>query len=100
MQHGLDAVETETAAAPVEDAELADRVDVRETHLHQIPQAGPPARGRKIDAPLLAESRRGLSVRPLIIDLGRDFRGGQDQALLLLRGLAARGQKLLGQCSV
>jgi glycosyltransferase involved in cell wall biosynthesis len=30
-------------------------------------------------------------VRPLIIDLGRDFRGGQDQALLLLRGLAARG---------
>jgi glycosyltransferase involved in cell wall biosynthesis len=32
-----------------------------------------------------------LSVRPLIIDLGRDFRGGQDQALLLLRGLLARG---------
>lgn len=30
-------------------------------------------------------------MRPLIIDLGRDFRGGQDQALLLLRGLAARG---------
>lgn len=30
-------------------------------------------------------------MRPLIIDLGRDFRGGQDQALLLVRGLAARG---------
>jgi L-malate glycosyltransferase len=30
-------------------------------------------------------------VRPLIVDLGRDFRGGQDQALLLLRGLVARG---------
>jgi glycosyltransferase involved in cell wall biosynthesis len=30
-------------------------------------------------------------VRPLIIDLGRDYRGGQDQALLLLRGLQARG---------
>ncbi|HXC32972.1 MAG TPA: glycosyltransferase, partial [Verrucomicrobiae bacterium] len=30
-------------------------------------------------------------MRPLIIDLGRDFRGGQDQALLLLRGLQARG---------
>jgi L-malate glycosyltransferase len=30
-------------------------------------------------------------VRPLIIDLGRDFRGGQDQALLLVRGLLARG---------
>jgi glycosyltransferase involved in cell wall biosynthesis len=30
-------------------------------------------------------------VRPLIVDLGRDFRGGQDQALLLLRGLLARG---------
>jgi len=30
-------------------------------------------------------------VRPLIIDLGRDFRGGQDQALLLVKGLAARG---------
>jgi glycosyltransferase involved in cell wall biosynthesis len=32
-----------------------------------------------------------VSVRPLIIDLGRDFRGGQDQALLLVRGLLARG---------
>ena len=30
-------------------------------------------------------------MRPLIIDLGRDFRGGQDQALLLLCGLLARG---------
>lgn len=30
-------------------------------------------------------------MRPLIVDLGRDFRGGQDQALLLLRGLLARG---------
>jgi glycosyltransferase involved in cell wall biosynthesis len=30
-------------------------------------------------------------LRPLIVDLGRDFRGGQDQALLLLRGLLARG---------
>jgi glycosyltransferase involved in cell wall biosynthesis len=32
-----------------------------------------------------------LSVRPLVVDLGRDFRGGQDQALLLLRGLLKRG---------
>ena len=39
----------------------------------------------------MAESRRGLSVRPLVVDLGRDFRGGQDQALLLLRGLLKRG---------
>jgi len=30
-------------------------------------------------------------VRPLVVDLGRDFRGGQDQALLLLRGLLKRG---------
>jgi L-malate glycosyltransferase len=30
-------------------------------------------------------------VRPLVVDLGRDYRGGQDQALLLLRGLLARG---------
>ena len=30
-------------------------------------------------------------MRPLIIDLGREFRGGQDQALLLVRGLATRG---------
>jgi glycosyltransferase involved in cell wall biosynthesis len=30
-------------------------------------------------------------VRPLIIDLGRDFRGGQEQALLLASGLLARG---------
>jgi glycosyltransferase involved in cell wall biosynthesis len=30
-------------------------------------------------------------VRPLIVDLGRDYRGGQDQALLLLKGLMARG---------
>jgi len=32
-----------------------------------------------------------LSVRPLIVDLGREFRGGQHQALLLLEGLRARG---------
>jgi len=32
-----------------------------------------------------------LSVRPLVVDLGRDYRGGQQQALLLLRGLLARG---------
>ena len=30
-------------------------------------------------------------MRPLIVDLGRDYRGGQDQALLLLQGLLARG---------
>jgi glycosyltransferase involved in cell wall biosynthesis len=30
-------------------------------------------------------------LRPLIVDLSRDFRGGQDQALLLLRGLLSRG---------
>ena len=30
-------------------------------------------------------------MRPLIIDLGREFRGGQEQALLLARGLLARG---------
>jgi glycosyltransferase involved in cell wall biosynthesis len=30
-------------------------------------------------------------VRPLVVDLSRDFRGGQDQALLLLRGLLQRG---------
>jgi glycosyltransferase involved in cell wall biosynthesis len=30
-------------------------------------------------------------VRPLVVDLGHDFRGGQDQALLLLRGLIQRG---------
>jgi glycosyltransferase involved in cell wall biosynthesis len=32
-----------------------------------------------------------LSVRPLVVDLGRDYRGGQDQAFLLLQGLLARG---------
>lgn len=31
-------------------------------------------------------------MRPLVIDLGRDFRGGQDQALLLVQGLLARGR--------
>jgi len=30
-------------------------------------------------------------VRPLIVDLGREYRGGQHQALLLLRGLRERG---------
>jgi L-malate glycosyltransferase len=30
-------------------------------------------------------------LRPLIVDLGRDYRGGQHQALLLLQGLLARG---------
>lgn len=30
-------------------------------------------------------------MRPLVVDLGRDFRGGQDQGLLLLRGLLKRG---------
>jgi glycosyltransferase involved in cell wall biosynthesis len=39
----------------------------------------------------VAEFGRGLSVRPLVVDLGRDYRGGQHQALLLLRGLVARG---------
>lgn len=32
-----------------------------------------------------------MSVRPLIVDLGKDFRGGQHQALLLLQGLFTRG---------
>jgi glycosyltransferase involved in cell wall biosynthesis len=39
----------------------------------------------------VAERRRGLSVRPLVVDLGRDYRGGQHQAILLLQGLRARG---------
>lgn len=30
-------------------------------------------------------------MRPVIVDLGRDYRGGQHQALLLLQGLRARG---------
>ncbi len=30
-------------------------------------------------------------MRPLLVDLGRDYRGGQHQALLLLRGLLERG---------
>ncbi len=30
-------------------------------------------------------------MRPLLVDLGRDYRGGQNQALLLLQGLLARG---------
>ncbi|MGH9680601.1 MAG: glycosyltransferase family 4 protein [Candidatus Acidiferrales bacterium] len=30
-------------------------------------------------------------MRPLLADLGRDFRGGQHQALLLLKGLLSRG---------
>jgi glycosyltransferase involved in cell wall biosynthesis len=30
-------------------------------------------------------------VRPLIVDLGREYRGGQHQALLLLQGLLERG---------
>jgi L-malate glycosyltransferase len=30
-------------------------------------------------------------VHPLVVDLGRDYRGGQDQALLLLQGLLTRG---------
>ena len=30
-------------------------------------------------------------MRSLVVDLGRDYRGGQHQALLLLRGLVARG---------
>ena len=32
-------------------------------------------------------------MRPLVVDLGRDYRGGQHQALLLLRGFLARGHK-------
>lgn len=30
-------------------------------------------------------------MRPLVVDLGRDYRGGQHQALLLLQGLLSRG---------
>jgi L-malate glycosyltransferase len=33
-----------------------------------------------------------VSVRPLIVDLGRDDRGGQHQALLLLQGFQKRGR--------
>ncbi len=36
-------------------------------------------------------SRRHLTMRPLIVELGRDYRGGQHQALLLLQGLLSRG---------
>jgi glycosyltransferase involved in cell wall biosynthesis len=32
-------------------------------------------------------------MRPLLVDLGRDYRGGQDQALQLLKGLASLGHK-------
>jgi glycosyltransferase involved in cell wall biosynthesis len=32
-----------------------------------------------------------MSMRPLLVDLGRDYRGGQDQALQLLKGLTALG---------
>ena len=32
-------------------------------------------------------------MRPLVVDLGRDYRGGQHQAFLLLRGFLARGHK-------
>ena len=32
-----------------------------------------------------------MNLRPLIVDLGRDYRGGQHQALLLLQGLRSRG---------
>ena len=47
--------------------------------------------GEKLTHRSWPKSRRGLSVRPLIVDLGRDYRGGQHQALLLLQGLLARG---------
>src|ERR1700674_3512234 len=70
---------------------LADCLDVRELHLHEVPQTGPAARGGEADAPPLAEPQRGLSVHPLVVDLGLDYRGGQDQALLLLQGLLTRG---------
>ena len=30
-------------------------------------------------------------MRPLLVDLGREYRGGQHQALLLLQGLRERG---------
>lgn len=48
-------------------------------------------------------------MRPLIVDLGRDFRGGQHQALLLLQGLLERGHSpelltvrdsLLASCAI
>jgi glycosyltransferase involved in cell wall biosynthesis len=32
-----------------------------------------------------------MRMRPLLVELGRDYRGGQHQALLLLQGLVARG---------
>lgn len=33
-----------------------------------------------------------MSVRPLIVDLGREYRGGQHQAFVLLQGLRQHGQ--------
>ena len=32
-------------------------------------------------------------MRPLVVDLGREFRGGQEQALVLVKGLKARGHE-------
>ncbi len=32
-----------------------------------------------------------MSARPLIVDLGREYRGGQHQAFVLLQGLRQRG---------
>lgn len=39
----------------------------------------------------MAQPWRRLDMRTLLVDLGRDYRGGQDQALQLLKGLAALG---------
>src|SRR5574337_980624 len=68
---------------------LADCADQLPLRLPEIPQARR-ARARRL-APARATRGRRQALKPLYVDLEPEWRGGQNQALLTLRGLRARG---------
>src|SRR6202048_2402356 len=63
----------------------AHRENGRARRTPQVRQAG------KAGASYARRERRGRVVKVLLVDLEMEWRGGQNQALLLLKGLQARG---------
>src|SRR5258707_7742163 len=66
----------------------AHRENGRARRTPQVRQAG---KAGKAGASYARRERRGRIVKVLLVDLETEWRGGQNQALLLLKGLRARG---------
>src|SRR5262249_2188389 len=68
---------------------LADCADGRPLRISKVSKARETRRGQREHTQ--ARARQGQPLTPLWVDLELDWRGGQSQALLALRGLRARG---------